>query len=69
MYKAQNHGWAIRYRKGGKTLCSLFPENDGFTVLLVLGKEESEKTLSTKDELSPRTRNTVKNTEQLRDGR
>jgi len=63
------YGWTIRYRKGGKTLCSLFPENGGFTVLIVLGKEESEKALSMTQELSSRTRTLLTDTKQLHDGR
>jgi len=63
------YGWTIRYRKGGKTLCSLFPENGGFTVLIVLGKEESEKALSMTHELSSRIRTLLTDTKQLHDGR
>lgn len=63
------YGWTIRYRKSGKTLCSLFPEKGGFTVLITLGKKESEKTLSIQDELSAKIRSLFKETKQLRDGR
>ncbi len=63
------YGWTIRYRKGGKTLCSLFPEKGGFTILIVLGKKESEKAISIRDELSSKIRTLLGNTEQLHDGR
>ena len=63
------YGWTIRYRKSGKTLCSLFPETGGFTVLLVLGKKESEKALSIQDELSSKIKQLLVETKQLHDGR
>ena len=69
IFYGTKYGWTIRYRKGGKTLCSLFPEKGGFTVLIVLGKKESEKALSIRDELSSKIHKLLGNTEQLRDGR
>ncbi|MCK4476927.1 DUF3788 domain-containing protein [Candidatus Bathyarchaeota archaeon] len=69
VFYGAKYGWTIRYRKSGKTLCSLFPEKGGFTVLVVLGKKESEKALSMRDELSSKIRNFLEDTEQLHDGR
>ena len=69
LYYGTKYGWTIRYRKGGKTLCSLFPEKDGFTILITLGKKESEKVLSLFDELSSKTQKLLRNTKQLHDGR
>ena len=69
IFYGKKYGWTVRYRKSGKTLCSLFPEKGGFTVLVVLGKKESEKLLSIKDELSSRIQKLFEETEQLRDGR
>ena len=46
VYYGKKYGWTLRYRKSGKTLCSLFPEKDAFTVLIVLGKKEVEKIYS-----------------------
>ena len=68
-FYGKKYGWTVRYRKSGKTLCSLFPEKGGFTVLIVLGKKESEKLLSIRDEMTPKIRNLFEGTEQLRDGR
>jgi len=51
------------------TLCSLFPEKGGFSVLLVLGRKDSEKALSMRDELSTRMNTILRSTEQLHDGR
>lgn len=69
IFYGTKYGWTIRYRKSRKTLCSLFPEKGGFTVLIVLGKKESEKALLIRDELSSKIRKLLGDTEQLHDGR
>lgn len=69
VFYGEKYGWTVRYRKGGKTLCSLFPEQGGFTVLVVLGKKESEKVLSMREELSSRIDKLLGDTEQLHNGR
>ncbi|MBE9511359.1 MAG: DUF3788 domain-containing protein [Bacteroidetes bacterium] len=69
IYYGQKYGWTLRYRKSGKTLCSLFPEKDAFTILVVLGKKEVEKTFSIIDRLNPEARTLFENAEQKRDGR
>lgn len=69
IFGGAKYGWGVRYRKSGKTLCSLTPEKGAFTVLIVLGKKESEKALSTRDELSSKIYKLIENTKQLHDGR
>lgn len=34
---AAKPGWNVKYKKGGKALCTLYPEKEGFTALVVLG--------------------------------
>ena len=68
-FYGSKYGWTVRYRKSGRTLCSLFPEKGGFTVLITLGKKESEKTLKILEDLSSKTQQLIKETKQLRDGR
>ena len=68
-FYAKQYGWTIRYRKSGKTLCSLFPELGAFSVLIVLGKKEVEKALAMADEFGANTRAILEGTEQLHDGR
>ena len=63
------HGWTIRYRKSGKTLCSLFPEKGAFTALVVLGKKEAEKAFSMMDQFNASVRKLLDDAEQLHDGR
>ncbi|MHA2133447.1 MAG: DUF3788 domain-containing protein [Candidatus Thorarchaeota archaeon] len=69
VFYGKKYGWTVRYRKSGKTLCSLFPEKDGFTVLIVLGRKEAMKVDSIRDELSPGLSELIGSTEQLHDGR
>lgn len=69
VYYGKKYGWTIRYRKSGKTLCSLFPEKDAFAVLVVLGMKEVEKKHSMIDKLNSEVRSLFENAEQLRDGR
>lgn len=41
-------GWNVKFRKSGKNLCTIYPDEGFFTVLVVIGrneKEEFEKTL------------------------
>lgn len=63
------YGWEVRYRRGGKTLCALTPEKGAVRVLIVFGKQESEKALSMRSELSPKMYKLIEETEQLHDGR
>jgi hypothetical protein len=68
IFYGAKYGWTVRYRKSGKTLCSLFPEEGKFIVLIVLGCEEALKTLPMERELSPQTLRLIENTKQLHDG-
>jgi hypothetical protein len=68
-FYGNKYGWTIRYRKSGKTLCSLFPESGAFTVLIVLGNKEMEKVFSIIDELGPEVASVIKGASQYHDGR
>jgi Protein of unknown function (DUF3788) len=65
----KKQGWDIRYRKSGRTLITLTPEKGAVRILIVLGREESEKALSMKNELSSKMLSFIENTKQLHDGR
>ena len=69
IYYGKKYGWTIRYRKSGKTLISLFPEQGAFTALVVLGKKEAEKVARKLAELSPATRKLLGSEKQLHDGK
>jgi len=69
IFSGAKHGWDVRYRKSGKTLVTLTPEKGAVRILIVLGKEESEKALSMRNELSPKMYKLIEDTKQLHDGR
>ena len=69
VFYAKKYGWTIRYRRSGKTLCSLFPEHGAFSALVVLGRKETEKVNSVLDQLSPEVQDLIAETEQLHDGK
>jgi hypothetical protein len=69
VFFTKKYGWAIRYRKSGKTLGYFFPEDNAFSILLVLGGRESERVDSIKDKLEANIKSVFENTEQLHDGR
>ena len=35
-------GWNVKYKKSGKALCTLYPEKEGFTVLIVLSLKDMD---------------------------
>jgi hypothetical protein len=42
-------GWNVKYKKGSKSLCTIYPDKEYFTVLLVLGESEIAKIKEQKD--------------------
>lgn len=69
VFGGKKYGWAIRYRKSGRTLVTLYPERNGFTCLLVLGKKEVAKVELIIGELSANIKRVFEETPQLHDGR
>lgn len=45
-------GWNVKYKKGGKALCTLYPEREAFTALVVLGQHERAVFDGTREEYS-----------------
>ena len=39
-FYGKNYGWAVRFRKGGKALLSIYPGQEGFTVQIILSEQE-----------------------------
>jgi hypothetical protein len=68
-FDGEKYGWAIRYRKSGKTLVTLYPERGSFMALVVLGKPELVKAKALAARLSKRVQAVLKDATQLRDGR
>ena len=69
VFYASKYGWTVRYRRSGKTLCSLFPEEGAFSVLLILGRKEAGKAILILNEFSTDLQKIIMDTEQLHDGR
>jgi hypothetical protein len=69
VFYGKNYGWNIRYRKSGRTLCSLFPEEGSFSVLIVFGKKEVEKATGMLINFEKKIQDIILNTKQLHDGR
>ena len=42
----KNYGWAVRFRKNGKSLMSLYPSKDSFIVQIILGNADQETALT-----------------------
>jgi len=59
----------IRYRQSGRTLVTLYPDENSLGVLVVLGRKEVAKTEALTDELNAGIRELFMKTEQLHDGR
>ena len=68
-YGGTKYGWSIRYRKSGKSLCTLYPERDAFTMLILLGKKEAEQFEEHMHEFSMRFVELFKSARQFHDGR
>lgn len=68
-YGGKNYGWCITFKKGTKSIMTLHPERNGFTVLFVLGKKELDQWKLIKDKISPESNIKIENTKQLHDGK
>ncbi|MFZ5820528.1 MAG: DUF3788 domain-containing protein [Chloroflexota bacterium] len=66
-FGGKKYGWNIWYRKGGKTLASLYPQKDYFVAQVVLGKEQVEKAFQL--QLGKNVRTALEETPQFHDGR
>lgn len=65
-------GWwehEYKYRRGGKTLCTLYAKKDTVCVLVTLGKAEREKLENIRDKFSPQFLKIYDDTESLHDGK
>ena len=63
----KNYGWALRFRKGGKALISLYPAKEGFTAQIIIGRSEAEKAFSLP--LGDNTRKVLENAHEYHEGR
>ena len=68
-YGGTKYGWAIRYRRSGKSLCTLYPEKGAFTILIVLGKNDVERFQEHMNEFSKKLVELFKSAKEFHDGR
>jgi hypothetical protein len=66
-YGGKNYGWNLWYRKSGKSLLSLYPQESTFIAQVVLGREQLEKALTLT--LGENVGRVLKETPSLHDGR
>lgn len=66
-FYGKNFGWALRYRKSGRVLISIYPGKDEFTGQIILNENQVKEAL--KSDLSQKTREMIENTAPIREGR
>lgn len=57
-------GWNIKFKKFGKTLCTIYPRKNYFTVMVVIGKKEKEDIQHILHELSHSIQEIYQNTKE-----
>jgi hypothetical protein len=66
-FYGKNYGWALRFRKAGKALLSMYPGEGGFTVQIVLAETPAKKASSLK--LGKNARNVLESAHEFAEGR
>jgi hypothetical protein len=66
-FYGKNFGWALRYRKSGRVLVSMYPGINEFTVQIILNGKEVEKAMEM--DLEPDTMKIIEETEPIREGK
>lgn len=69
LFGGKKYGWAVQYKKSKKTIVTIFPERESFTVLLIFGKSELEKISDKKGIFSKTLIDKIDNTKQYHDGK
>jgi len=64
----KRYGWNLQYRKGGRPLCELYPEQSSFTVLVILGKVELGQAMERMDTFGQIVRRALVETPRYHDG-
>jgi hypothetical protein len=66
-FYGKNYGWALRYRKGGKALVSMYPGNDSLIVQIVLAEAQARK--ASEVDLGANTRKVLEEAHKFPEGR
>lgn len=57
-------GWNIKFKKSGKTLCTIYPREGYFTVMVVVGRKEKESVEKTLPECTSELQRIYKQTKE-----
>jgi len=66
-FYGRHYGWALAFKRGGRALAALFPDEDRFTVLVVLSSEEADAVLADRTVGAP-TRERIASLPRFREG-
>ncbi len=69
VYYGSKYGWCYKYRRKGKTLCTLLPEKGAFTALVTLGKREIQEAKQNLSIFNADTQRGFVNAHQYHDGK
>jgi len=61
--------YELKYRKSSKTLCALYPKEQGLCILIIFGKVERDKFENSREEFSEYINKFYDNTKQYHDGK
>lgn len=56
------YGWNVKFKKTGKSLCTIYPKEGYFTVLVVVGQKEKSAVESILHEYTPKLREVYRQT-------
>lgn len=56
------YGWNVKFRKAGKNLCTIYPKEGYFSVLVVIGQKEKEAVESISQDFTAELRDIYKQT-------
>ncbi len=66
-FYGRNYGWALNFRKSGKSLISIYPSDNMFTVQIILDKVQAEEAINS--DISEAVRDIINNTEEICEGK
>lgn len=66
-FYGRNYGWALNFRKSGKSLISIYPGNNMFTVQIILDRLQAENAISS--DMSESIKGIISNTEEICEGK
>ena len=69
LFGGKKYGWAVQYKKSKKTIVTIFPERENFTVLLIFGKSELEIIYEKEAIFSDAVLKKINDTKQYHDGK